>query len=310
MSDAAEPVVVPEPPAAAPPARRRRRTRVRSRSSRSPRWSASTSSPRKSSAGRSTSTITCRSSPASSTSRTSRTPGAAFGLLNAADFPFKAVLMIGIAGDRAGRDCGLRDAAGVPRAARAVRTLAHPRRRVRQPHRSRGRRLRRRLRGRLLGNVPFLGIQRRGRGDHHRGRARAARHDRPRTAACIPFCLRLPGSRSTPTACCWPRRTCSACSSPWFARRARGLDPNRIMDLGIWIIISALVGAKLLLLIVDHDKFSMSGVRDHGPRPIGGRLLRRTDRGGRRGACGTSGGTGCRCGRSRMCSHRASRSAM
>ena len=33
--------------------------------------------------------------------------------------------------------------------------------------------------------------------------------------------------------------------------RARGLDPNRVMDLGIWIIISALVGAKLLLLIVD-----------------------------------------------------------
>ena len=27
------------------------------------------------------------------------------------------------------------------------------------------------------------------------------------------------------------------------------------MDLGIWIIISALVGAKLLLLIVDFDKF-------------------------------------------------------
>jgi phosphatidylglycerol---prolipoprotein diacylglyceryl transferase len=40
--------------------------------------------------------------------------------------------------------------------------------------------------------------------------------------------------------------------------RARGLDPNRVMDLGIWIIISALVGAKLLLLIVDHDKFSMN----------------------------------------------------
>jgi phosphatidylglycerol---prolipoprotein diacylglyceryl transferase len=46
--------------------------------------------------------------------------------------------------------------------------------------------------------------------------------------------------------------------------RARGLDPNRIMDLGIWIIISALVGAKLLLLIVDHDKFSLtaSGIMD------------------------------------------------
>src|SRR6188472_1683966 len=46
--------------------------------------------------------------------------------------------------------------------------------------------------------------------------------------------------------------------------RARGLDPNRIMDLGIWIIISALVGAKLLLLIVDHDKFSLTaaGIMD------------------------------------------------
>lgn len=37
--------------------------------------------------------------------------------------------------------------------------------------------------------------------------------------------------------------------------RTRGLDPNRVMDLGIWIIISALVGAKLLLLIVDFDTF-------------------------------------------------------
>src|SRR5215217_7320484 len=40
--------------------------------------------------------------------------------------------------------------------------------------------------------------------------------------------------------------------------RARGLDPNRIMDLGIWIIISALVGAKLLLLVVDRGKFPMN----------------------------------------------------
>lgn len=37
--------------------------------------------------------------------------------------------------------------------------------------------------------------------------------------------------------------------------RARGLDANRVMDLGIWIIISALIGAKLLLLIVDFDTF-------------------------------------------------------
>ncbi len=37
--------------------------------------------------------------------------------------------------------------------------------------------------------------------------------------------------------------------------RARGLDANRVMDLGIYIIISALVGAKLLLIIVDFDHF-------------------------------------------------------
>jgi len=37
--------------------------------------------------------------------------------------------------------------------------------------------------------------------------------------------------------------------------RARGLDGNRVMDLGIWIIISALIGAKLLLLIVDFETF-------------------------------------------------------
>lgn len=38
--------------------------------------------------------------------------------------------------------------------------------------------------------------------------------------------------------------------------RARGLDANRVMDLGIWIIVSALLGAKLLLLIVDFETFS------------------------------------------------------
>ncbi len=37
--------------------------------------------------------------------------------------------------------------------------------------------------------------------------------------------------------------------------RTRGLDPNRVMDLGIWIIISALAGAKLLLVIVEFDKY-------------------------------------------------------
>jgi phosphatidylglycerol:prolipoprotein diacylglycerol transferase len=37
--------------------------------------------------------------------------------------------------------------------------------------------------------------------------------------------------------------------------RARGLDATRVMDLGIWVIISALVGAKLLLLVVEFDTF-------------------------------------------------------
>lgn len=42
--------------------------------------------------------------------------------------------------------------------------------------------------------------------------------------------------------------------------RARrwGLDANRVLDLGIYIIIAALVGAKLLLLVVDFDQFRQS----------------------------------------------------
>jgi phosphatidylglycerol:prolipoprotein diacylglycerol transferase len=40
--------------------------------------------------------------------------------------------------------------------------------------------------------------------------------------------------------------------------RKRGLDPNRVMDLGIWIIVSALLGAKLLLLVVEWDTYSRS----------------------------------------------------
>jgi len=38
--------------------------------------------------------------------------------------------------------------------------------------------------------------------------------------------------------------------------RKRGLDPARVMDLGIYIIISALVGAKLLLLVTDFKAFT------------------------------------------------------
>ena len=44
----------------------------------------------------------------------------------------------------------------------------------------------------------------------------------------------------------------------WMAVRrgtARGLDSNRVLDLGIYIIVAALVGAKLLLAIVDFDQY-------------------------------------------------------
>jgi len=47
----------------------------------------------------------------------------------------------------------------------------------------------------------------------------------------------------------------------WMAvRRARaaGIDGNRIMDLLIWVIIAALVGAKALLFIVDFNHFTSS----------------------------------------------------
>src|SRR5216117_3940982 len=42
----------------------------------------------------------------------------------------------------------------------------------------------------------------------------------------------------------------------------RGLDATRVLDLGIYIIISALVGAKLLLLITDFQTFR------HDPREL------------------------------------------
>src|SRR3954464_15956143 len=38
--------------------------------------------------------------------------------------------------------------------------------------------------------------------------------------------------------------------------KTRGLDANRVLDLGIYIIISALIGAKLLLLITDFRAFT------------------------------------------------------
>jgi phosphatidylglycerol:prolipoprotein diacylglycerol transferase len=43
----------------------------------------------------------------------------------------------------------------------------------------------------------------------------------------------------------------------WRARRW-GLEANRVLDLGIYIIIAALIGAKALLLVVDFDQFRQS----------------------------------------------------
>ena len=43
----------------------------------------------------------------------------------------------------------------------------------------------------------------------------------------------------------------------WRAKQW-GLDANRVLDLGIYIIIAALIGAKALLLIVDFDQFRQS----------------------------------------------------
>jgi len=39
--------------------------------------------------------------------------------------------------------------------------------------------------------------------------------------------------------------------------KARGYDPGRVLDLGIYIIVSAIVGAKLLLLVVDFDYYRL-----------------------------------------------------
>ena len=44
----------------------------------------------------------------------------------------------------------------------------------------------------------------------------------------------------------------------WRAKKW-GLEPNRVLDLGIYIIIAALVGAKVLLLVVDFDQFKSPG---------------------------------------------------
>ena len=62
------------------------------------------------------------------------------------------------------------------------------------------------------------------------------------------------------------------------------------MDLGIWIIISALVGAKLLLSHRRLPPVHRQPARPDRPRPIRRRLLRRADRRAWRSRSGTCGG--------------------
>ena len=59
--------------------------------------------------------------------------------------------------------------------------------------------------------------------------------------------------------------------------KARGLDQTRVLDLGIYIIISALVGAKLLLLVTDFRTFRRQSARAADARALGRRVLRRPD---------------------------------
>ena len=56
------------------------------------------------------------------------------------------------------------------------------------------------------------------------------------------------------------------------------------MDLGIWIIISALVGAKAMLLIVERRQVRLELERARQPVSLRRRVLRRTDRRSRRRA--------------------------
>src|SRR6478752_6270942 len=60
--------------------------------------------------------------------------------------------------------------------------------------------------------------------------------------------------------------------------QARGLDQARVLDLGIYIIISALVGAKLLLVVTDFrtfvsDPYELSTLARSGGVSDGGLIL-------------------------------------
>ena len=210
--------------------------------------------------------------------------GAAFGMLNGVDFPMKTLVLSCVAADRARRRRVVRGHGAADRSAGAHRRGRRAGRRHRQPDRSRHRRLRARLRRRLLGRLALLGLQRRRRRDHG-GRdlhdSRYAWIGQTSDSTCIQSCLTLVRSRSTRTACCSPR---AYLLGLWLAvkrARAAGIDGNRIMDLLIWVIIAALVGAKALLFIVDFRSLHEQLAGVHHAVAVGRRVLRRADRGDR-----------------------------
>ena len=212
--------------------------------------------------------------------------GAAFGLLNAADFPYKSAVMIGIADAGAGRDRRSTRASSASHEQLSRYGLAL-------------------ILGGAFGNlidraiagyvVDFVDVYW---GDAHfwafnvadaaitdRGDPRAARDDRDRTPPCIPSCLMSAGSPIYSYGVLLAAAYLLGLQFALVRARARGLDAQRVMDLGIWIIISALVGAKLLLLVVDFRQFTQqSRATCSTLAALGRRLLRRPDRRGRRRA--------------------------
>ena len=92
----------------------------------------------------------------------------------------------------------------------------------------------------------------------------------------------------------------------WRAKKW-GLDANRVLDLGIYIIIAALIGAKLLLLVVDFDQFRSRPGGAAVARALRRRVLRRPDPRRRRGVLVHRHATACRSGRRATCLRRGSR---
>ena len=238
-----------------------------------------------------------------------RNTGAAFGLLNAVDFPFKTAL---IALDRAWRRSSA--SACTRPASRSHQVLARV-----------GLAL---IIGGAAGNLidrvvvgsvvdfvdvywrtlSLLGLQRRRLGDHGRRGDHDSRYARHR-ARMYPRLFELGRLTVYTYGVLLAAAYLLGLKLAMVRAKARGLDQTRVLDLGIYIIISALVGAKLLLLVTDFRTFTEQSARAADARALGRRVLRRPDPRRRGRARGTSGASACRSGRPAMCSRRASRSA-